>query len=79
MGNDGHEVVALRNGKQFRSKQSEKQGDGGRKVIIIIIKATTKFLGKGFLERGSSIDCKLQYLFGGLADKDGSALDKLRG
>lgn len=78
MGNDGHEVVALRNGKQFRSKRSEKQGDSGRKVIIII-KATTKFLDKGFLERGSSIDCKLQYLFGGLADKDGSALDKLRG
>ena len=78
MGHDGHEVVALRHGKHFRSKQSEKQGDGGRKVIIII-KATTKFLGKGFLERGSSIDCKLQYLFGGLDDKDGSALDKLRG
>ena len=79
MGNDGHEVVALRNGKQFRSKRSEKQGDSGRKVIIIIIKATTKFLGKGFLERGSPMDCKLQYLFGGLADKDGSVLDKLRG
>lgn len=78
MGNDGHEVVSLRNGEQYRSKQSEKQGDSGRKVIIITIKTTTKLLGKGFLERGSSMDCKLQYLFGGLADKDGSALDKLR-
>ena len=52
MGNDGHEVVTLRNGKQFRSKWSEKQGNSGRKVIIIIIKATTKFLGKGFLKCG---------------------------
>ena len=52
MGNDGHEVVTLRNGKQSRSKWSERQGNSGRKVIIIIIKATTKFLGKGFLECG---------------------------